>query len=72
MSKSWQFLIIFAVIILGMYSGFEIYNSIVGENVEFKGQVTPISTDLGQDVLDHINFSIQELEYKGEESDTGQ
>lgn len=66
MSKSWQMLIVFGFILLALYTGFEIFNSLTGGNVTFNQEITPIETDLGQDVLDHINLSIDQLEYKGD------
>lgn len=67
MSKSWQFLLILALLTVGVYTGFEIYNSIGGGNTQFDREVEPIPADLGQDVLDHIETTINELDYKGEQ-----
>lgn len=67
MSKSWQLLIIIAFLILGLYAGFEIYNSIVGGNVKFRESVDEIDSDLGKDVLDHVSISVDDLYYQGEE-----
>jgi hypothetical protein len=68
MSKSWQLIIIIAFFTVGLYTGFEIYNSIIGKNTDFKYTVEPINNDLGTDVLDHINNSINELYYKNEDT----
>ncbi len=67
MSKSWQILIVLALVTMGLYAGFEIYNSITGGNVKFRDEVEEIDADLGEDVLDHISISIDDLYYQGGE-----
>jgi hypothetical protein len=48
------FLIIAVVLLLG-YTAFELYNSITGTKTEFNDTVVEIRTNLGDDVLNHIN-----------------
>lgn len=71
MDKTWQYLVAFAFVILAIYAGFEIYNSISGGNVEFNKKVTPIDNNLGVDVLDHIQITQERLTYKGEGTNSG-
>ena len=68
MSKSWQFLIIIALGILGLYTGFELFNSITGTSREFNATIEGIDNSIGEDVLTHIQNTENRLYYKNSDN----
>lgn len=68
MSNTWIIILIIAVVSTVSYTGWEFYNSFQGNNVEFNKQVVPISNELNEEVLQHIEESEGGLYYEGDSS----
>jgi low affinity Fe/Cu permease len=67
MSDSWKYIIIIAVVTTAIITGFQLYNSLTGENREFNRDVFPIQNDLGEDTLILLDEKVDNLYYEGEE-----
>ena len=54
MDKTLSGFLVFAIILLLLYTAFEIFMSVSGGRTGFDKEVVPIKEDLGQEVFDHI------------------
>ena len=59
-------LIIFAFLMVALYTGLEVFTSITGGNKAFKESVNMIENNLREDVLQHIENTKDLLYYSGE------
>jgi len=64
MSKNWLTIIVIAIGMMLLFTGYEIYKSITGQNVKFTKTVTQIENNLNTPVLDAFFASREKIVIK--------